>query len=64
MQLAILTPAGGAGMQTDAATVARVVEWSTGDTLVTTPKSLTRVGVAGGTLAFKMLVISLESTYY
>lgn len=38
--------------------VARVVEFSTGDSLVTTPRSLTRVGIAGGMLAFKYLVIS------
>ena len=38
--------------------VGRVVEFSTGDTLVNTPRSLTRVGVAGGTLAFKYLVMT------
>lgn len=38
--------------------VARVVEFSAGDTLVTTPRSLTRVGIAGGMLQFKYLVIS------
>jgi hypothetical protein len=38
--------------------VARFVEFSTGDTLVTTPRSLTRVGVAGGMLQFKHAVIS------
>ena len=38
--------------------VGRVVEFSTGDTLVTTPRSLTRVGVAGGMLAFKYLILS------
>lgn len=38
--------------------IGRVVEFSTGDTLVNTPRSLTRVGVAGGTLAFKYLVMT------
>jgi len=38
--------------------VGRVVEFSTGNTLVNTPRSLTRVGVAGGTLQFKHLVIT------
>jgi hypothetical protein len=38
--------------------VGRLVEFSQGDTLVTTPRSLTRVGVAGGTLAFKYIVIN------
>lgn len=47
-----------AGKVGSAPTVARVVEFSTGDTLVTTPRSLTRVGVSGGMLAFKYLVIS------
>lgn len=42
----------------NAAAVARVVEFSTGDTLVTTPRSLTRVGVSGGMLSFKYLVIN------
>jgi len=40
-----------------AVSVARAVEFSTGDTLVTTPKNLTRLGLAGGTLNFKYLVI-------
>ena len=41
-----------------APTVATLVEFSTGDTLVTTPRSLTRVGVAGGMLQFKYAVIN------
>lgn len=38
--------------------VGRVVEFSTGDSFVTTPRSLTRVGVAGGTLQFKYMVFT------
>lgn len=52
-----LTPDAGAG-DTGGPNVARFVEWSTGDTLVTTPKNLTRVGIAGGNLQFHYAVIS------
>ncbi len=38
--------------------VGRVVEFSTGDTLVTTPRSLTRVSLAGGKLQFKYMVMT------
>lgn len=38
--------------------VARVVEFSAGDTLVTTPRSLTRVGISGGMQSFKYLILS------
>lgn len=47
------------GSGTDGTTnVARLVEFSTGDTLVNTPRSLTRVGIAGGMLQFKYVVIN------
>lgn len=39
-------------------TVANLIEFSTGDGLVNTPRSLTRVGVAGGMLQFKYAVIN------
>lgn len=38
--------------------VARFVEFSAGDSLVTTPRSLTRVGIAGGMQAFKYAVLT------
>lgn len=38
--------------------VARFVEFSTGDGFVTTPRSLTRVGVSGGMLAFRHAIIA------
>lgn len=40
------------------AKVGTFLEWSTGDTLVTTPRSLTRIGVSGGMTQFKMAVIN------
>jgi hypothetical protein len=39
---------------------ARLIEFSTGDGLVNTPKSLTRVGVAGGMLQFKYAIINFN----
>lgn len=38
--------------------VANLVEFTAGDTLVTTPRSLTRVGIVGGTIQFKYAVIN------
>lgn len=38
--------------------IANLVEFSTGDGLVNTPKSLTRIGIAGGMLSMKMAVIN------
>lgn len=43
-----------------APSIGNVVEFSTGDTLVTTPRSLTRVGIAGGMLSFKYLIINFN----
>jgi len=54
-----LTPQG-AGDDAGGPTIASLVEFSTGDTLVTTPRSLTRVGVLGGQLEFKYAVINLH----
>lgn len=42
---------------TNSPKVATLVEFSAGDTLVSTPRSLTRVGIVGGTVAFKYAVI-------
>lgn len=41
-----------------APTVARAVEFTTGDTLVTTPKHLTALGTVANTHAFKYLVVA------
>lgn len=53
-----LTPTGSSGASTT--TVGTLVEFSTGDTLVTTPRSLTRVGIAGGMLQFKYVIINFN----
>lgn len=46
------------GSGTDGTTnVARFVEFSTGDSLVTTPRHLTRLGITSNTLSFKYAVI-------
>lgn len=53
-----LTPDGSSADNVSAPVVARFVEFSASDTLVTTPRSLTRTGVSGGQLSMKYVVIS------
>ncbi len=53
-----LTPNSGGNKVASARTVARFVEFSTGDSLVTSNKSMTRLGIAGGQLVFKYAVIN------
>ncbi len=53
-----LTAVGSTAASGNTTVCARLVEFSASDTLVTTPKSLTRLGVQGGPLAFKYAVIN------
>ncbi len=52
----LLTPVGGTSAA-GSVVVAYFLEFSTGDTLVTTPNSLTRLGTGSGALKFKYAVI-------
>lgn len=55
-----LTLVGSTAAAGNTTVAARFVEFSTGDTLVTTPRSLTRLSAAGGMLQFKYAVINFN----